>query len=32
MEGGAGGQASPADVAGVPVNLGLNKDDVDASY
>jgi hypothetical protein len=25
-------QASAADIAGVPVDLGMNKDDVDASY
>jgi len=32
VQGCSGGQASPADVAGIPVNLGMNKDDVDASY
>jgi hypothetical protein len=31
MERGAGRQARAADIAGVPVNLGMNKDDVDAS-
>jgi len=32
MKGCAGGQAGPADVAGIPVDLRMNKDDVDASY
>jgi hypothetical protein len=32
VQGCSGCQARPADVAGIPVNLGMNKDDVDASY
>jgi hypothetical protein len=32
VQGRPGRQARPADVAGIPVNLGMNKDDVDASY
>lgn len=32
MKGCPGRQASPADIAGIPMDLWMNKDDVDASY